>query len=212
MSRTHRVTLFFIILTASPKARAFDPFTLAAGAKAASGMANLLGQSSPEDTLNDLADSGLAIGEIMNELEIDPTLERDAERLVRKLDSIRSSVATAKHTQEELREVLSLDDLKAKSFSEKLRSVRRFLQVMKRVGALIGYRPKAAEKVLLIEQVHLNHMILNELMSLKQHQFSSHLETQERSVQRKVILEKLQAEETVERERNNSNFRQGASR
>jgi hypothetical protein len=202
-----RILVFAAVLYMPRAASAFDPFTVAAGAQAASGIASGLGGASAADDLSSLADSGLAIGDLLSELDVDPTADQETQSAVRKMEELRSIVSDANSTKADLKDILNLDELKAKSFSDKVRTVKRFLQIVKRIGALMGFKPKAAEKAFQIQQTQLSYMMLDELMAMHRGQFNAYLETQSKSVERKALVEKLNSEEKMEREQLMASYR-----
>ena len=183
-----------LALSTSERAAAFDPFTIAAGAQAASG---LLGGS---EDLESGADTALALGDLLVELEIDPTADKEAQAAVRKLEEINRMVSDARHTKRELEDALNMDDLHAKSHAQKVRHILRLVRTFKRIGTLLGLRPKAAERIAQIQQTQVSYMMLEELTALRQAEFRRTLETRGNEVQRKVLLEKIREEE----ERNRS--------
>lgn len=206
------VAPFSIINLAAPFAHAFDPFTIAAGAQAASGVASGLNAAAAANDLSDLADSGLAVGELLTEFDVDLSVEKDTENIVKKLNEVKDFVYEAKYTNAELKDLLDQDELNAKNFAGKLRSVKRLVQIVKRIGVLLGLRPKAAEKAFQIQQTQVSYLMLDELMAIHRGQFNNHLKDESQNIKRKVILEKLEREEKSERTRLLGNFKSRGSR
>ena len=192
-----------VALTTAESARGFDPFTIAAGAQAASG---ILGGS---QDLESGADTALALGDLLVELEIDPTADKEAQAAVRKLEDINRMVSDAKYTKRELEDVLKMDDLHSKSHAQKIRHILRLVRTFKRIGTLLGLRPKTAERVNQIQQTQISYMMLEELTALRQAEFRRTLDSRASEVQRKVLLEKIREEEERNRSAISAGFRNG---
>lgn len=189
MSCAHWLIAMFVFVTALP-AVAFDPFSAMAGARAAGG---LLGG------IDDVADVGISLGDLLVEMEVDPTADQEAEAAVRKLERMKSQINEAKHFKQEVESVMDFDELKAKSQAQKLRQIRQMIQMLKRISTMFGLRPKAAEKANQVQQTQISYLMLEEMMALRRMQFQAHLDERERLVQRRVLLEKLTEEEKRER-------------
>jgi hypothetical protein len=190
-----------VLVLSTSQARALDPFTIAAGAKAASGL--LDGNSDLESG----AETALAIGDLLVETDIDPGADKDAESAVRKLENLNRMVGEAKYSKQELEELLRPDDLHAKSHAGKIRHLIRLIRTMKRIGALMGIRPKVAERINQVQQTQVSYMMLEELTAMRQAQFKKHLEERESEVGRKVMLEKIREEEEHNRSNLTSSFK-----
>ncbi len=208
MSRAHQLTICIVgILIVPHGALALDPFTVAAGAKVASGIVGGMSGGSAAGGLEDLAEAGLALGDLLVELDVDPTADQEAEASVRKLESIRKSVNETIWTKREVDGLLDFEQLKAKSHAQRIQHVRKMVQMTKKIGALFGMRPKAAEKANQIQQTQINYLMLEELMAARRARFQSYLEDQDQKVQRQVFLERIEGEEKQERESLWTNYR-----
>ena len=190
-----------VLLIGASSARAMDPFTVAAGAKAASG---LLGGS---QDLESGADTALALGDLLVELDVDPGADQEAQAAVAKIQKLNQMVSEAKYSKQELGEVLNADDLHAKSHAEKIRHILKLVRTLKRIAALMGVRPKTAERINQIQQAQVSYMMLEELTALRQAEFRKRLDERENEVQRKVMLEKIQEEESRNRSSLMANFK-----
>lgn len=179
----------FIALLIQP-ASAFDPFLIATGAK----FLSLPG------AVDDAADTGMAIGDLLVDLDVDPTAGEEAERIARKADSVRSIANEAEFYRQEVDSVLNFDSLKAKSQSQRVRHIQRMVQMLKKISALFGLRPKAAEKAAQIQQTQLSYMMLDELMAMRRAQLDAHLDSRRDEAERRVMLERLQKEEAAARD------------
>lgn len=202
MSRSHWMILGLLLLS-SDSAKAWDPFTLAAGARAVSGVSGgLMGGG-----LDDLADASVALGDLLVELDIDPTADQEAEAAVRRLESLRKTVNETRWTKQEVDHLLDFEQLKAKSHADRIRHLRKMIQMSRKISSLFGVRAKAAEKANQVQQTQINYLMLEEMMAARRARFNEFLERQDQLIRRKSILEKIESEEKQQREELWSHYR-----
>jgi hypothetical protein len=195
MYRSNWVTPGLLLFLSLP-ANAWDPFTLAAGAQAISGASGgYLGGG-----LGDLADASIALGDLLVELDIDPTADQEAEDAVRRLESLRRTVNETRWTKQEVDHLLDFEQLKAKSHADRIRHLRKMIQMSRKIASLFGVRAKAAEKANQIQQTQINYLMLEEMMAARRARFNEFLERQDQLIRRKSILEKIQEQEKQQRE------------
>lgn len=201
MPSPYKLSVTIVVVWVLPThVMAWDPYTVAAGARAASGIIGGMSGGGAAGGLEDLAEVGLALGDLLVELEVDPTADKEAEESVRKLDSIRKTVNETVWTKQEMEHLLDFEQLKAKSHAQRIQHVRKMVQMTKKIGTLFGIRPKAAEKANQVQQTQINYLVLEELMAARRARFQSFLEDQDQKVQRQVFLERMSNEEKAQRE------------
>lgn len=186
MSCANRLIVLVVFVLGVRPASAFDPFTAIAGSGAASGFWGGLG---------DAAEVGISLGDLLVELEVDPTADQEAEAAVRKLEKLKSQMNEAKYFKQEVESVMNFDELKAKSHAQKLKQIRQMVQMLKKISTMFGLRPKAAEKANQVQQTQINYLMLEEMMAMRRMQFQAYLDNREGMVQRRVLMEKLEEEE-----------------
>lgn len=170
-------------------AHGFDPFTLAAGAQAVSGILGGL------EKADELADAGFAISDLLEELEIDPETDQEIEEQVKRLEALERQMRELRTSQREFRNLIQSDFSRAKTFQSKVRRLRDMIKTTKRLATLLGLRPKAGEKALKVQDTRLQYMILDELMAIRRMQFESALESKEQSARYQLALGQVLEEE-----------------
>lgn len=193
----HMAGFFFLILSQSYACFALDPFTIAAGAQAIGGILGATGGES--GGWMEAAETGIALGELLTEVGVDPTAEDEAKQAVEKIEKIRGLVGEAKATKREVEGLLDLEALKASSHASRLKQIRRLVEVTKRIGILFGAKPKIAEKALQVQQTQLNQMMLEELMATRRARLDQFLREQSLVIERRAMLERIKEEENANR-------------
>lgn len=202
MSRPNWI-IFPLILLQSGVAVAWDPFTLASGAKTLSDMAGgALGGG-----LDDFADAGIALGDLLVDLDVDPTADQESAEILQRLDGLRKTINETRSTKAEVDHLLDFEQMKAKSHAEKIRHIQKMVQVSRKIAGLFGVRSKAAEKANQLQQTQLNYLILEEMMAARRFRFRAFIEDQERQIRHKATLEKIRDEEKGQNETTWSEFR-----
>lgn len=164
---------------------AFDPVTIAMAAQSANTM--LKGM----DRVDEAADVGFALTELLEELGIESETEKDIDSAVSKLGSLNSKAKEMQWAQEEFKNSLNQDLQRGKSLTAKIKAMKKTLQASKKIATLMGFRPKAGEKAVHIQEIKLNSMILEELQSMRQGMFLAHLEDKEARVKREIYLQEI---------------------
>jgi len=199
-------------LQLTPKAHAFDPFTIAAGAQAASGILGGL------EKVDEFADAGFAVSDLLEELDIDPETDQEIESQVKRLEELDRKARELRSTGRDVRSLTSHDFqnnlLRSKNFATRIKRVRDMIRTTKRLSVLMGLRPKASEKALKIQDTRLQYMILDELMAIRRMQFESSLENKEQRAKYQLALGQVLEEEGVtnRRELNVRSFKHGSLR
>lgn len=172
---------------------AFDPFTIAAGAQAIGGILGTAGGRGAD--FADAAETGIALGELLTEVGMDPTADEEAKNAVLRLEGLRRQVRETKALGRDVEHAIDIESVKAASHAERLKKIRRLVETIKKVGILFGAKPKVAEKALQIQQAQLNQMMLEELFSARRARLNEFLKEQSSLIERQSFLEKIQEEE-----------------
>lgn len=197
-------TLPIIIIVQAKKAMAFDPVAATYLAKsAASYMAANYGssQSSSERSYNDAvdraeeaADIGISLADLLSDLGEGDGSEEQLRNAVSKLNKTKSTIEDIHWNGSEIDRALRGDIQKGESFGKRLRGISRVIQASKAIAAIAGYRPKAAEKALKVQDIRINHLMLEELQSIKSEMYLARLENKQAKADRAVFLRELQGE------------------
>jgi hypothetical protein len=204
------VALVFFQLT--PKAHAFDPFTIATGAQAVSGILGGL------EKVDELAGAGFAISDLLTELDIDPETDQEIEAQVKRLEELDRQARDMRSAGRDVRSLTAHDLqnnlLRSKNFATRIKRVREMIRTTKRLAAIMGLRPKASEKALKIQDARLQYMILDELMAIRRMQFESSLENKEQRAKYQLALGQVLEEEgkAYRRDLNIRSFNHGSLR
>lgn len=178
-----------LIVLIGGKAFAFDPFTIATGAQAVSGIMGGL------DKIDELADAGFAVSDLLTELDIDPETDQEIEEQVRRLELLERQMRELRISRKELSGLITSDFARAQTFQSKVRRLREMIRTTKRVAALLGLRPKAGEKALKVQETRLQYMILDELMAIRRMQFEEALNSKESRAKFQLSIAKVLDEE-----------------
>lgn len=177
----------FLILSAS-FSYGFDPVTVAYGVQAVSSIYNGMNQA------DEVADVGFALGDLLEDLGLENDSEEELENAVKRLEQTSELVRDARWASDDLRQVLDEDLKRGQSLSSKIKALRNLLAASKRVAAIMGYRPKAGEKAVRIQEIKINSMILEELQAMRRGQYLAYLENQKHAVNREMFLAEIQGQ------------------
>ena len=115
-----RSLVFLSVVAFSPKlAFAFDPYTIAKGAEAASGLIGGL------EKLDESADIGFAFSDLLTELDVDPQSEEDVTAAVHRLEDLNSQISGLRQTKQDAQSLLDPELNREKSFADQIRRVRQ---------------------------------------------------------------------------------------
>lgn len=184
------VPIVLVVITGS-SASAFDPFTIAAGAQAVSGILGTMREA------DELADAGFAVADLVDELDIDTETDQEIEAQVRRLEEIERQSRTLREGERDIKSLIGQDLARSRSFASRVRRVRDMIKTTKRLAALMGLRPKAGEKGLKVQEARLQYMILDELMAIRRMQFEIALESKEQRAKYQLALGQVLEEEGV---------------
>ena len=185
-----RSLMFFSVLVTAPNAaHAFDPFTIAKGAEAASGLVGGM------DKLDDAADIGFAFSDLLTELDVDPKSEEEVNSTVHRLEDLNAQMSELRQAKQDTQSLLDPELNRAKSFADQIRHVRQMISMSKKIATLLGLRPKAANSALQLQQTRLNYMMLDEMTGLRRLQFEQLLKERETEASYRLVVARVANEE-----------------
>lgn len=180
--------LFFAISFFAAEGFCFDPLTVAIGAQAGQSILN---------KVDDASDIGFAVSDLMSEVGYESDAEEEGlQRAVDQVYKINSAAKDLKWTSEDLNRSLYEDLSRGKSLTRRIKALRNSIRASKRIAAIMGIRPKAAEKAVHIQQIKLDSMMLEELQSIRRAQYLAYLEDRQAELKREVFIQEI-----LERER-----------
>lgn len=175
--------IFFVMVMRASKSFAFDPVTVAMTAQSAQTMMN---------QVDEAADIGFALTDLMSEVGMESDDEEESlQKAVDRVYKINSDARDLKWTSEDLDRSLNEDLSKGKSLTRRIKALRNSIQASKRIATIMGFRPKAAEKAVRIQQIKLDSMMLEELQSIRRAQYLAYLEDKEAKLKREVFIQKI---------------------
>lgn len=182
--------LAFSVLLLSPRCFAFvDPFTIAAGVQVVSGVMGAMKES------DEVMDIGISASELMGEFDVDNSSDEEIREQTRRLEQLSQQGRELRDVTEQGKSLFENDLDRSRSLAQKLKTIREMVKFSKRVAALMGVRPKAGERALKVQEIKINYLILDELMAMRQMQFSSVLESKEKKERFELAMAKLLREE-----------------
>lgn len=194
------VPIVLIVMTGS-NAFAFDPFTIAAGVQAVSGIMGSLREA------DELADAGFAVADLVDELDIDTETDQEIDAQVKRLEEIERQSRNIRDGERDIKSLIGQDLARSRSFASRIRRVRDMIQTTKRLAAMMGLRPKSGEKGLKVQEARLQYMILDELMAIRRMQFENALESKEQRAKYQLALGQVLEEEGMTNRRDLSRGR-----
>lgn len=194
------VPIVLIVMTGS-NALAFDPFTIAAGVQAVSGIMGSIREA------DEMADAGFAVADLVDELDIDTETDQEIEAQVKRLEEIERQSRNIRDGERDIKSLIGQDLARSRSFASRIRRVRDMIQTTKRLAAMMGLRPKSGEKGLKVQEARLQYMILDELMAIRRMQFEHALESKEQRAKYQLALGQVLEEEGITNRRDLSRGR-----
>ncbi len=185
-----RGALAFSVLLLSPRCFAFvDPFTIAAGVQVVSGVMGAMKET------DEVMDIGISASELMGEFDVDNSSDDEIRGQIKRLEALSQQGRELRDVTERGKSLFDNDLDRSRSLAQKLKTIREMVKFSKRVAALMGVRPKAGERALKVQEVKINYLILDELMAIRQMQFSSLLESKEQKERLQIAMERVLREE-----------------
>lgn len=172
-----------LVLSQVNRAMAFDPVTATMAAQTAN---SVMGQ------IDEAADLGFALTDLLSEVGIDSHAEEESlERAIDRLSQINSQARDLQWAHDDISRSINEDFSNGKSLSKRIRALRNTIRTSKEIATMMGFRPKAAEKAVKIQEIKLNSMMLEELQSIRRAQYLAYLESQEAKIKREVFLQEI---------------------
>lgn len=187
---------FLITLVSGIHARAFDPLTAGLGLDAADKLM---------EGVEEAADMGEAMTDLMQESEVDENLVREMEANVKRLEEVQAQYRSMKSTSRDVQDFLDFDLSRSKTLASKVRKVASKIRQGRRLVGM--FSKKGQSTALQIEQVKLNYRILDEMRNMRLQAFNAYLEDKERKAKFASAMEKSLEEEKKFREEKFRNFK-----
>lgn len=174
---SRRLVFPFIFLVT--KSFAFDPVTASIASEAIM------------DKVDEAADVGFSMTDLLSELGLESDAEKNLQSSLDKFSDYSSQARDLKWSSDDLKRSLSDDLNNGESLARRMKSLKNAVQASKRIATIMGFRPKAAEKAVHIQEIRLNSMILEELQSIRRAQYLAMLEDKDAKIKRDLYLEKI---------------------
>lgn len=180
-----------VLVTIAHKAKAFDPFTAMATADHAYSIIN---------KADEAADVGFALTDLLEELGIDADSEEvEIQRALDRIDSVYSRSRELQWAGTDISESVHGDLVKGKNITKRIKALKNTIQSSKKIAVLMGFRPKAGEKAVRIQEIKIDSMILEELQSIRRAQYLAYLEDKEAKNKREVFLAEILTQKKTQR-------------
>lgn len=175
--------IFFVMIFKTTKSFAFDPVAMAMTAQSAQ---NIINQ------VDEATDVGFALSDLMTEVGVETNQEEeDLQKAVDRIYKINSEARDLKWTSEDLDRSLNEDLTNGRSIGRRIKAMKNAIQASKKIATIMGFRPKAAEKAVRIQQIKLDAMMLEELQSIRKAQYLAYLEDNEAKLKREVFIQEI---------------------
>lgn len=175
--------IFFVMIFKTTKSFAFDPVAMAMTAQSAQNIINQVVEA---------ADVGFALSDLMTEVGVETKQEEeDLQKAVDRIYKINSEARDLKWTSEDLDRSLNEDLTNGRSIGRRIKAMKNAIQASKKIATIMGFRPKAAEKAVRIQQIKLDAMMLEELQSIRKAQYLAYLEDNEAKLKREVFIQEI---------------------
>jgi len=183
MFKPYLILTTSVLLGIRTDAFAFDPFTAMATADHAYSIMN---------KAEEAADVGFALTDLLEELGIDADSEEaEIQKSLDRIDSIYSKSRELEWAGRDISEDIHGDLVKGKNITRRIKALRNTIQSSKKIAVLMGFRPKAGEKAIRIQEVKINSMMLEELQAIRRAQYLAYLEDREAKNKREVFLAEI---------------------
>lgn len=172
----------FILIT-NKRSLAFDPYSAAMAANTAYSFMN---------KADEAADVGFALTDLLEELGADTEAE-DAmlQSSINRIESVYSRTRELGWLGTDISNSINTDLNQGKSLSKKIKALRNTIQSSKKIATIMGFRPKAGEKAVRIQEIKINSMMLEELQAIRRAQYLAYLENQEAKHKRDLFLKEI---------------------
>lgn len=162
---------------------AFDPYTAAMTAETAYNFMN---------KADEAADVGFALTDLLEELGEDTDSEEEMiQSSINKIENVYSRTRELGWLGSDLSNSINNDLRQGKSLSKRIKALKNIIQSSKKIATIMGFRPKAGEKAVRIQEIKINSMMLEELQAIRRAQYLAYLEDQEAKHKRDLFLKEI---------------------
>lgn len=195
-------TIPIFIVVQAKRAEAFDPVAAVYVAKAAStymasNYSSSQGNSDYQgavDRAEEAADIGISLADLLSDLGEADGGEEQLRSAVERMNKTKRTIEDIHWNGSELDRAVNGDLQRGETLGRRIRAFGRAVQAGKAIAAIAGYRPKAAEKVIKIQDMRLNTMAVEELQGIRRDLYLANLQSQQAQVNRQIYLKELQGE------------------
>lgn len=180
--RLDLVVPLFVLLSVK-RSFAFDPYSTAMAAQTAYSFMN---------KADEAADVGFALTDLLEELGADTESEEEMlQSSMNRMESVYSKTRELGWLGSDLSNSISNDLTQGKSLTKKIKALKNTIQSSKKIATIMGFRPKAGEKAVHIQEIKINSMMLEELQAIRRAQYLAYLENQEAKHKRDLFLKEI---------------------
>lgn len=185
----HRLIIPFIILslTKSSKSFAFDPFTAS------------MATSSIMDKIDEASNVGFALTDLLTEVGIQNDGDKDLNQAIDQLNSFQSQSRDAQWTTEDFNHSLNMTLENGQNLEKRMNALKNTVQASKKIASIMGFRPKAAESAVKIQEIRISSMMLEELQSIRKAQYLAYLANENEKIKREIYIQKILHQSDQER-------------
>lgn len=177
------LVLPLFVLISVKRSFAFDPYSTAMAAQTAYSFMN---------KADEAADVGFALTDLLEELGSDTDSEEEMlQSSMNRLESVYSKTRELGWIGSDLSNSINNDLAQGKSLTKKIKALKNTIQSSKKIATIMGFRPKAGEKAVHIQEIKINSMMLEELQAIRRAQYLAYLENQEAKHKRDLFLKEI---------------------
>lgn len=177
------LVLPLLVLITAKKSFAFDPYSTAMAAQTAYSFMN---------KADEAADVGFALTDLLEELGGDTESEEEMlQSSMNRLENVYSKTRELGWLGSDISNSINNDLNQGKSLTKKIKALKNTIQSSKKIATIMGFRPKAGEKAVHIQEIKINSMMLEELQAIRRAQYLAYLENQEAKHKRDLFLKEI---------------------
>ena len=177
------LVLPLFVLISVKRSFAFDPYSTAMAAQTAYSFMN---------KADEAADVGFALTDLLEELGTDTDSEEEMlQSSMNRMESVYSKTRELGWLGSDLSNSINNDLTQGKSLTKKIKALKNTIQSSKKIATIMGFRPKAGEKAVHIQEIKINSMMLEELQAIRRAQYLAYLENQEAKHKRDLFLKEI---------------------
>ena len=177
------LVLPLFVLISVKRCFAFDPYSTAMAAQTAYSFMN---------KADEAADVGFALTDLLEELGTDTDSEEEIlQSSMNRMESVYSKTRELGWIGSDLSNSINNDLAQGKTLTKKIKALKNTIQSSKKIATIMGFRPKAGEKAVHIQEIKINSMMLEELQAIRRAQYLAYLENQEAKHKRDLFLKEI---------------------